>query len=466
MMRHVIPAALTLVAAMLLAPSPSTAQEGNEADRARIEELERRVAELQAQLDSVLTGQIDADRLEELRKQIDAISRQIEAMQLGREVVEADDSRFGLGPAASKVYRVRRGVSIGGYGEMLYQNFSSTRQDGTDSGKKDQIDFLRAVLYFGYKFSDKILFNSEIEFEHASTGNAGSVAVEFAYLDFFLAPWIGARAGLLLLPMGYINELHEPPIFLGTERPETERRIIPTTWRENGLGLFGESGGFSYRAYAINAFDAVGDGSSKASGFDATGLRGGRQKGSKAVVETVAGVGRVDYVGVLGLNVGTSLYYGNAGQGNVDSTGLVISAPTLIWEGHAQYRVRGFWLRGLYTLSTVGDVARLNDAHGFTGSESIGERLTGWYLEAGYDVLHSVQTDHQAIPYVRYEQINTQAQVPTGFSANPATDATITTVGAMWKPITNVAVKTDYQFRSNAARTGVDQWNVSLGFLF
>ncbi len=465
-MRHLVPASIVLVAAMLLAPSPAMAQEGNEAERARIEELERKVAELQIQLDSVLAGQTNADRLEELRKQIDAISRQIETMQLGRGVVEADGSRYGLGPAASKVYGVRRGVSIGGYGEMLYQNFSSTIQDGTASDKKDRIDFLRAVLYFGYKFNDKILFNSEIEFEHASTSNAGSVAVEFAYIDFFLTPWLGARAGLLLLPVGYINELHEPPIFLGTERPETERRIIPTTWRENGLGLFGETGGFSYRAYAVNAFDAVGGGSSNASGFDATGLRGGRQKGSKADVETVAGVGRVDYVGTLGLNVGTSLYYGNAGQGNVDSNGRVIAAPTVIWEGHANYRAHGFWLRGLYTLSTVGDVAQLNDTQGFSGNESIGERLTGWYLEAGYDVLHSVKTDHQAIPYVRYEQINTQAQVPAGFSANPATDATITTVGAMWKPITNVAVKTDYQFRGNAARTGVDQWNVGLGFLF
>ena len=465
MRRHFALGSFALIVAILLAPSLSTAQEVDE-DRARIEELERRVAELQVQLDSVLAGETAAKRLEELRKQIDAISRQIEAMQLGREVVEADGSRFGLGPAASKVYGVRHGVSIGGYGEMLYQNFSSTSQDGTASDRKDRIDFLRAVLYFGYKFNDKILFNSEIEFEHASTSNAGSVSVEFAYIDFFVAPWLGVRAGLLLLPMGYINELHEPPIFLGTERAETERRIIPTTWRENGLGLFGESRGFSYRAYAVNAFDAVGDGSSNASGFDATGLRGGRQKGSKAEIETVAGVGRVDYVGTLGLNVGTSLYYGNAGQGNVDSNGRVIAAPTVIWEGHANYRAHGFWLRGLYTLSTVGDVAQLNDTQGFSGNESIGERLTGWYLEAGYDVLHSVKTDHQAIPYVRYEQINTQAQVPAGFSANPATDATITTVGAMWKPITNVAVKTDYQFRGNAARTGVDQWNVSLGYLF
>jgi hypothetical protein len=456
---------LAIAALVLLAP-PSMAQEGDEADRARIEELERRVAVLQAQLDSVLAGQADADRLGELRQQINAISRQIEVMQLGREVVEAGDGRFGLGPAASKVYGVHRGVSIGGYGEMRYQNFSSTRQDGTASGKKDQIDFVRAVLYFGYKFNDKILFNSEIEFEHASTSNAGSVAVEFAYVDFFLTPWIGARAGLLLLPVGYINELHEPPIYLGVGRPETEQRIIPTTWRENGLGLFGETGGFSYRAYAINAFDAIGDGSSNAAGFDATGLRGGRQKGSKAVIENIAGVGRVDYVGVLGLNIGSSLYYGNAGQGNVDSVGRVIAAPTLIWEGHAQYRAHGFWLRGLYTLSTVGDVARLNDAQGFTGNESIGERLTGWYLEAGYDMLHSMRTEHQVIPYARYEQINTQVRVPVGFSADPATDQTVATVGAMWKPITNIAVKADYMFRHNAARTGVDQWNLGLGFLF
>jgi len=349
---------------------------------------------------------------------------------------------------------------------MLYENFSSTRQDGTASGKKDQIDFLRAVVYVGYKFNDRILFNSEIEFEHASTSNAGSVAVEFAYLDFRITPWLGARGGLLLIPMGYLNELHEPPIYLGTERPETERRIIPTTWRENGLGIFGEAEGFSYRAYVVNGFDAVGGGSSNADGFDATGLRGGRQKGSKALIENVAGVGRIDYIGTLGLNVGTSLYYGHSGQGNLDTSGQPIAAPTFIWEAHAQYRARGWWVRGLYALSTVGDVPELNAASGFTGAESIGERLTGWYLEAGYDVLHSVRTENQLFPYLRYERINTQASVPSGFAANPATDRTITTVGAMWKPIINIAVKADYQIQENEAHTGINQFNLSLGFLF
>ena len=449
----------------MLGPGITTAN-AQEGDKDRIEVLERQIADLRAQVDSLLAGESDAERLEELRRQIDAISRQIEALQLGQDVVEATEGRFGLGPAASKVYGVRRGVSIGGYGEMLYQNFSGTRQDGSASGKTDQLDFLRAVVYLGYKFNDKILFNSEIEFEHASTSNAGSVSLEFAYLDFFLWPWLGARAGLVLLPMGYINELHEPPIFLGTERPETERRIIPTTWRENGLGLFGEAGGFAFRGFVVNGFDAVGGGSSQASGFDQTGLRGGRQKGSKALVENVAGVGRVDYVGVLGLNAGTSIYYGNAGQGNTDPNGRVIQAPTFIWDAHAQYRARGFWLRGLYTFSTVGDVTQLNATKRLTGNQSIGERLAGWYIEAGYDVLRSVATPHQLLPYLRYEQLNTQDEVPAGFSANPANDLTITTIGAMWRPITNIAVKGDYQIRENGARTGVNQWNLNLGFLF
>src|SRR5690606_5504586 len=118
----------------------------------------------------------------------------------------------------------------------------------------------------------------EIEFEHASTGQGGEVSVEFAYLDYLATPHLGVRAGMVLVPMGFVNELHEPTTFLGTTRPLTESTIIPTTWRENGAGVFGDIGDFSYRAYVINGLDAVGGGSSRAGGFSAAGLRGGRQK--------------------------------------------------------------------------------------------------------------------------------------------------------------------------------------------
>ena len=445
--------------AALLTATPVAGQEKSVEERLR--DLERQVELLVQQVEAA-----DSAALAEMRLQIEAITREIEELKLGQElVVQADTGVFGLGPAASKVYRVQQGVSIGGYGEFLFTGFASNREDGSPSNKNNVFDALRGVVYIGYKFNDKFLFNSEIEVEHASTSNSGSVSLEFAYVDWLFSNPLGGRAGLLLLPMGFLNELHEPPTFLGSTRPETERAIIPSTWRENGLGVFGGAGGFSYRAYVVNGLDATGE--SGAEGFSAAGLRGGRQKGSKALANDFAGVARVDYMGVLGLLVGTSFYMGNSGQNalTTDSTSS-INALTMIWDGHAQYRARGVWLRGLFALSTIDDVPAINDLQGFTGDQSVGERLVGWYLEGGYDVLHGVQTQHQLLPYVRYEQIDTQDKVPEGFSRSGVTDRQILTIGAAWLPIPNLIVKADYQVRKNAADTGVNQFDLYLGYMF
>lgn len=409
----------------------------------------------------VLAQEADSTEIERIREQVEAITRELEEMRLGRDVVvEADSTALGFGPAASKVYRVRQGVAVGGYGEVLYENFRGERQDGEASGATDRLDALRAVIYVGYKFSDKLLFNSELEFEHGSTGSGGSVSAEFAYLDYRLSPSFGLRGGLLLAPMGFINELHEPPTFLGTERPETERQIIPSTWRENGLGIFGSVGSVGYRAYLLNGFDA--------SGFSAGGLRGGRQNGSEASARNFGGVARLEYTGVLGLNLGSSAYLGNSGQGAqrpLDPS-RTISARTAIWEGHAEYKAMGFDLRGLVALATVSDAELVNELNGLVGTSSVGERMLGWYLQAGYDVLRPSGSSHQLVPYVRWEQLNTQERVPAGFEANPANDRRLVTLGGMWKPIPNVSVKADYQITTNEADTGVNQLNVNLGYLF
>ena len=224
----------------------------------------------------------DSLRITELERRMEAVTRELERLRLGRDVVEADSSVQGLGPAASRVYRVNQGFSLGGYGEVLYENFASKAQNGTPVGAGDTFDALRAILYVGYKFNDRLLFNSEIEVEHAN-----EIGLEFAYLDYRFSDDVGARAGLLLAPLGLINELHEPPVFLGTERPVTESRIIPTTWRENGIGLFGSTGAISWRAYLMGSFDGA--------GFGASGLRGGRQKGSQALAEDLGVAARVDY---------------------------------------------------------------------------------------------------------------------------------------------------------------------------
>lgn len=455
--------AVTFVVAAFTAPTQLRAQEPDSLG-IRLERLEQELGRLRAELDRP-----ERSSLAQLRAQIEALTREIEEIKLGEDVVsEPGSGRRGLAPAASKVYQVKRGVSIGGYGELLYQNFEAEREDGTPSGAEDQFDALRAIVYVGYKFSDRWLFNSEIEFEHGSTGQAGSVSLEFAYLEYLVSESWGLRGGLLLAPMGFVNELHEPPTFLGTTRPETERQIIPSTWRENGLGFFGDLGDFSVRAYLLNGFDAVGGGSSKAKGFSATGLRGGRQKGSKAVALDFGGVARVDYLGVLGLNVGSSIYLGNAGQGSQDPFDPTddLEARTLIWEGHLEYRARGLDFRGLFALAEIDDVEQLNEVKGLIGTETIGDRLTGWYLQLGYDVLRSVETSHQLIPFVRYEALNTQNEVPTGFAADPTNDREIISLGASWKPIPNVALKADYQIHQNEAERGVNQLNLAIGYLF
>jgi hypothetical protein len=416
----------------------------------------------------VLTGvrplqaqDVDTAEVARLKAQVDAILRELETMRLGADVVaQADTGIYGFGPAASKVYKGRPGVSIGGYGEFHYENFAANRQDDVPAGLGDRIDALRAIVYVGYKFSDRVLFNSEIEFEHGSTEDGGSVSVEFAYLEGRLSPAFGVRGGLLLAPMGFLNEIHEPPTFLGTTRPETERRIIPSTWREVGAGVFGARGDLNYRAYVINGFDA--------SGFGASGIRDGRQNGAEAKGINFAVVGRVDWTGVPGLTVGTSAYIGRSGQGATlpSDPARSIGARTTIWEAHAEYKARGFDLRGLLAQTRVSDAAAVNELNGLAGDASVGERLTGWYVQGGYDVLRRLGTSQQLLPYLRYETLNTQDAVPDSFTANPANDRTIVSLGLAWKPLLNVALKADYQIHRNEADTGVNQVNLNLGYLF
>lgn len=408
----------------------------------------------------------DSTTVQELERRIEALSREVESLRLGSAPPPvADEGTPGFGPAASKVYQTESGVSIGGYGEVLYENYGSELEDGSPATKPTGLDALRAIIYVGYKFNDRLLFNSEIEFEHGSTGQAGSASAEFAYIDYRLRDSFGIRGGLLLSPMGFVNELHEPPIFLGTERPLTENRIIPTTWRESGLGVFGTIGNFDYRAYLMNGLDGVGGGSSKAKGFGAKGLRGGRQKGSKALAEDMAVVARIDYTGILGLLVGGSVYRGGSDQGRTLSD-RELDVATTIWEVHGDYSARGLFLRGLFARATLKDVAALNALRELEGADGIGKAMEGWYVQAGYNVLRNTDTSHELIPFIRYESVNTQSAIAPGFAASPANDFEVTSIGFSWKPIANVVGKIDYQIHANRANTGLNQFNVALGYLF
>ncbi|MFQ5537823.1 MAG: porin [Gemmatimonadota bacterium] len=394
----------------------------------------------------------DSVRLAEMERRLDALTRELERMRLGSEILETEAPKVGLGPAASRVYRVKEGASLAGYGEVLYENFSATKESGTPSGAVDRFDALRAILYVGYKFNDRILFNSEIEIEHAD-----EIGLEFAYVDYKLTENVGARGGILLIPMGLINELHEPLLFLGTERPVTETRILPTTWRENGVGLFGNGERFAWRAYVVNSFDAA--------GFSGASLRGGRQKGSKARADDLALTGRFDWVGTPGLTLGASAFWGRTGQGRT-LAGETVAGEVLVWDAHLDYKRDGIELRGLVAGARLSDPTAVNDLNGLSGADGVGKDMLGWYIQAGYDVLRRTQREDQLLPYVRYEEVNTQRSVAPGFAADPANDLSVLSLGLAWKPVSEIVVKAGYQIHGNGANTGVNQWNVQLGWLF
>ncbi|HHN73740.1 MAG TPA: hypothetical protein ENK10_00780 [Acidobacteria bacterium] len=428
---HRWPLATVLLVALIVPLSAAEDQADAEARDKRIEELETKVEVLIEELADLRHGTGDEEN-----------------------TVEHLDT--GLAPSAERIYRTASGFALGGYGEWLYQNYAARNDAGDPSGRTDTTDFLRLVLYTGYKFNDKILFNAEIEWEHATTGESGSASVEFAYLDFLLAPHLNVRAGMLLVPVGLVNELHEPPVFLSARRPDLETLILPTTWRETGAGIWGDLGSWEYRVYVVSSLDAAGFSSMN-------GIRGGRQKGSKARAEDWALTGRLDYRGKAGLLAGVSFFSGNTGQGR-EVAGSTFGGKVTTIDFHALYNWRALELRGVWARIDVDDAALISTLVG----QPVGSRMGGYYLQAGWDLLASRSKRSQLIAFAKYESFDTLARLPGApLEALPGgADRSSWTWGVTYKPHPSVALKFDYQDYSNDTSDAVDQFNVAMGFSF
>ena len=408
------------------------------------------------------------DTIAELVRKVDVLTDEVADLRTQVAVPEEQElkSSYGLGPAASRVYGTSRGLTIGGYGEANYINFIGDEEDDD----LDRADALRTVLYFGYKFTDRIVFNSEIEFEHGTTEDpnngeeAGSVSVEFATLDFLWRPEINARAGLMLVPMGFINEVHEPPFFYGVQRPEVERRILPTTWRENGVGVFGNLGeSFEYRAYAISGFNAQ--------NFSDSGIRDGRQNGNHALSEDIAFVTRLDWTPDVapGFLLGGAFYVGDSGQDVEVAGGDVPDARLWIFEGHAQYKNGPFHARGLFAFSSLSDARELNIVLARDVDAPIADEMLGGYAEVAYDVFPSLfgSEDKQLEPFVRVEYVDTQYDVPSGFEANRDNAYWVHAGGLNLYPHPNVVLKLEYRnLNTRGQGERADELGMGMGFAF
>jgi hypothetical protein len=333
-----------------------------------------------------------SERLDEVEKKLDAALAEIERLKLGAaapDTAVTRASRHGFAPGASRIYDRPVGPSLGGYGEVLFSAPDGQTENGAPSGQRPNADLLRAVFYVGHKFTPELLFNSEIEFEHAGvvdeaaaqvdpvTGSGGAelsgeATVEFAYLDWQAHPALGVRAGKMLVPVGLVNEQHEPPVFFGARRPDVETILIPSTWSALGAGVYGQTAsGLEWRAYWMEGLDAR--------GFSAAlPIREGRQGGSQAVLTHPALSGRLDWKGTAGLLVGVSAYTGDSWQ-EARPVGVPLSARVTLTDAHARVSWRGLEARGLWTTGHMGDVAALSDALGLTGSANASRAAT-WKL--------------------------------------------------------------------------------------
>jgi hypothetical protein len=338
-----------------------------------------------------------------------------------------------------------------------YMDFHFNKPDNADG----QLDFHRFVLIFSHTFSPRIRFVAELELEHAlveGLEEKGAVELEQAYVDFLLTRSFNVRAGMLLVPMGIINERHEPPVFNGVERPLVDTLIIPATWFEAGAGVHGEVGaGLRYRAYVMAPLDAA-----KFSADE--GIREGRQEGSQSNVRNVAVAGRAEYIGVPGLTLGASAW---SGKSNFSIPRL--DTTVRVGEFDARYKRDRLELRGEFAQVSISDAGSLNDAiQRLAGvSPNIAEGLRGFYGEAGYRVW-AAGPARDLVGFVRYENFDTQLRMPPGFLPLKEFDRDAWVIGATYYPDPDVAVKVDYVYQRNqsAIVKSPNSLNIGLGWWF
>jgi hypothetical protein len=347
-------------------------------------------------------------------------------------------------------------TTVGGYGELHYNNFSGDVPAGS-TRDKDEIDFHRFVLFFEHRFNDWISFKSELEIEHSNTENAGAVELEQAYLDFNFNDKVNAKAGIFLMPLGFINETHEPPTFYGVERNVVETRIIPTTWWEAGASLYGElAPGWKYQTGLSSNMSAE-----HFEKFATKGVREGRRNVSEAPAEDIAFHARLDYSGMPGLTVGASVVTGNTGQ---DNDTLDANARLTLWDVHGRYQANDFDLRALYAQGHLSDAAKINSAFASVNNQ-VAEQFYGWYMEAAYHVWK--KGDQDFAPFIRFEKWDTQDQLASNTVRDSQSNNDVWTIGANYWPHPQVVLKADYQrYDKPDGDKGDKRLNLGLGYMF
>ena len=370
-------------------------------------------------------------------------------MFLLSSLVYAQEQYNSASTQLNNLLSTEKGLSIGGYGEITYNNIEG-------SSTPAEIDVQRLVMLFAYKFDDRTSFVTEIEYEHVK-----EVYVEQAFINYAVADGVNLRGGLMLVPMGIINEYHEPTTYNGVERPSLDSKIVPTTWREMGIGVSGRINNASirYQAYLMNGFLSYGESDYKLRGSD--GLRKGRQKGAESVGTDANFAARIEYYGLPKLKLGLSYYTGNTQTTapEMSNTQIGLSMVGLDYR-YVNGRLSS---RGQYISASLSDT----EAYNLAGNTDLGSAMRGYYVEGAYNLLPLGSRQKLDI-FLRYENFNTHQNTAGVLIANDAYHRSETTFGLSYHLATGAIFKADYQSKGTAVEgsDAVGQFNLGLGVFF
>lgn len=368
-----------------------------------------------------------SEETQELRKVIEQQQKVLQDLERRLEATETRVEK--TADVVEEVAESKSATTIGGYGELHYNNITDNKS-GSD---KKAIDFHRFVLFFGHEFTENTRFFSELEVEHALSGDdkPGEVELEQAYIEHDFNEMYTGKAGLFLMPVGIINETHEPPAFYGVERNPVEKNILPATWWEAGAAL-------NVKAAPGLAFDGAITSGLKVD--ESYKIRNGRQKVAKADASDLAYTARVKYTAVPGLELAATAQY----QSDItQSAGDVDTASATLLTAHAIYSIQGFTVKALYAQWDIDGKE----------AEALGrDEQNGWYIEPSYRFNESFGL------FARYNEYDNNA------GNSDDTKIEQTNVGINYWLHENVVFKADYEKVGGAKDS--DGFNLGVGYQF
>ena len=384
--------------------------------------------------------------------------------------------------AADSVMQHKKGnrLSIGGYGEVAYsRNFysdSGNRYSSAKAHKNDpshgRFDIPHAVIYLGYDFGKGWTLGSEIEFEHGGTGSAieyeaeeaiefeneqekgGEVELEQFWIQKSFGRFLNVRAGHIVVPFGLTNAYHEPLNFFTVYRPEGERTILPSTWHQTGVSLWGHIGDFRYEAQMVAGLDAF-------QFSRANWINPGTTKPFEFEVANKYGFsGRIDNYTIPGLRIGISGYYGQSMHNAVPhdmekGNNKKIKGNIYLGSIDFTYNAHNWVARGYADYGYVSDAMAISKmvkpgvqyVKPYQTNQAFGSHAMATSIEVGYDIFSQIgklRADKQKL-YIfgHVEHYDSYINSPTV----TWTKKTIFAGGVNYYPLPQVCVKAEYSYR-------------------